>query len=74
MSAINADFVGYLQASLFNPLLYLTPLAGVLAAVGFCAFRSPNRVNRYVAAGLAGSVLVVGWLFFFTRGALPPRW
>jgi hypothetical protein len=76
MSAIDASPLGYLQLSLFNPVLYLTPVAGVLTSVAFCAFAARRSKSRYVVLScIAGIVLLAGWgFFFFMRGVLPPRW
>jgi hypothetical protein len=62
----------YLETSALGPLLCLSPLAGMIAAVVFMAFT--EKTSRYVAGAVLGAVFAVGWGFFLSHGALPGRW
>jgi hypothetical protein len=62
----------YAATSLLYPLLCLSPLVGVTATVMFMAFT--EKTFRYTAAAVLGSICVIGWGFFLSHGALPPRW
>src|SRR5215212_3383433 len=67
-STIKADGVWeYLEAAAFSPLLLLTPIAGVVAAVAFAALSRSTRTDRYLAATVAVLIFVAGWAFFLTR-------
>ena len=75
VSTIEADgVVTYLGLSTFYPLLLLSPIAGVMALATFAALFRSTKTDRYFAVAAASVVLIGGWAFFLTRGALPPRW
>jgi putative Mn2+ efflux pump MntP len=64
----------YVGTSLLYPLLCLSPVIGMIAAVVLTAFT--RRTDRYAAAAVVVvvAVFVIGWSFFLGHGALPAQW
>ena len=62
----------YAGTSALYPLLCLAPVVGLIGAAMFTMLNRSN--DRYAAAGVIGVVLLLGWSFFLSHGAVPARW
>jgi hypothetical protein len=62
----------YVGTSLLYPLLCLSPVVGMIAAVVLTAFT--RRTDRYAATAVIVAAFVIGWSFFLGHGAFPTQW
>jgi hypothetical protein len=63
----------YIGMSLAYPLLILTWLPGIIAAILLTTMA--RRIGgRYIALGVVAVVVIAGWTFFLMRGVVPLKW